>query len=115
MVKRRFNEKFDFAMIPAGAVLLATVKDRTSTFEKIASLKITVGGFWRKVFRGDSLHGVWGGFWGGMFGSLFGSTREILLRGECARVRACAGIRAGRRRGRADRPQGQWTRGVADG
>ncbi|KIZ00093.1 hypothetical protein MNEG_7870 [Monoraphidium neglectum] len=37
----RFNEKFDFAMIPAGAVLLATVKDRTSTFEKIASLKIT--------------------------------------------------------------------------
>ena len=30
-------------MVPAGAALLAAVKDRPSTFEKIASLKITVG------------------------------------------------------------------------
>jgi hypothetical protein len=40
-----FNEKFDFVMVPAGAVLLATVKDRTSMFEKITSLKITVRSF----------------------------------------------------------------------
>ncbi|GBF93842.1 hypothetical protein Rsub_06841 [Raphidocelis subcapitata] len=37
----RWNEKFDFVLVPAGASLLATVKDRTSTFEKIASLRVT--------------------------------------------------------------------------
>lgn len=40
----RWNEKFDFVMVPAGAALLATVKDRTTTFEKIASLRVAVRG-----------------------------------------------------------------------
>lgn len=37
----RWNEKFDFVMIPANSVLLATVWDQTSLVEAATSLKIS--------------------------------------------------------------------------
>lgn len=37
----RWNEKFDFIMIPANSVLLATVWDQTSVVEAVTSLRIS--------------------------------------------------------------------------
>lgn len=35
----RWNQKFDFVMVPAGAALLATVRDRTTVLERVATLR----------------------------------------------------------------------------
>lgn len=39
----RWNEKFDFIMVPAGSQLLATIYDKTTVYEKVVTLKIKVG------------------------------------------------------------------------